>query len=58
MIAPLEKMLAAEAAKERVAAALALVPLGKAAEALPVLSKTVRSNPELLGDAAQKCCPG
>ena len=54
--APLEKMLEAETPKERVAAALALVPLGKADRALPVLRKALRSNPELL-ETAQEVLP-
>ena len=52
MIAPLEKMLRAEAPRERTAAAVALVPLGKAA-ALPVFLATVRANPELMETAHQ-----
>ncbi len=51
MAQPLEKMLAAAAGKERIAAVLALVPLGKAAAALPVLSDAVRANPELIETA-------
>ncbi len=47
MVAPLEKMLRADAANERIAAALLLMPLGKADEAVPVLLETVRKNPEL-----------
>ena len=49
MVPPLEKMLRAEAPKERVAAAVLLVPLGKAGQSLPVLQDTVRANPELFG---------
>jgi hypothetical protein len=56
MIAPLEKMLPAKDPKERVAAALALAPLGKAAVALPVLGDTVRATPDLL-ETAQAVLP-
>lgn len=44
MAPPLEKMLAAADAKERIAAALVLAPLGKTAAALPVLGDTARAN--------------
>ena len=50
-IEPLEKMLASESPKERVVAAVALVPLGKVDLALPVIDSAVRSNPELMGFA-------
>jgi HEAT repeat protein len=53
MVAPLEKMLKAADAKERMAAAVALVPLGKAAAALPVALATLRSNHDLIDEAAQ-----
>jgi HEAT repeat protein len=53
MAAPLEKMLKADAAKERLAAAAALVPLGKAAVALPVALDTVRANREMIDTAAE-----
>lgn len=48
MIPPLEKMLQAEAAEERLAAALALVPLGKGERALPVLIEAAGSGPGLV----------
>jgi len=53
MIEPLEKMLAAEAAEERLAAAMALVPLGNAEAALPVLLEAVRAEPKLLQQTHQ-----
>ena len=53
MVPPLEKMLRAEAPKERVAAAVLLAPLGKASESVPVLQETVRANPELLETAVK-----
>jgi Cytochrome c554 and c-prime len=51
--APLEKMLKAGNAKERVVAALALVPLGKVAAAAPVALDTVRANRDLMETAAK-----
>jgi HEAT repeat protein len=51
MIAPLEAMLQADRAEERIAAARALVPLGKADVALPVLLAAARSNAGLFDDA-------
>jgi hypothetical protein len=52
-LAPLlEKMLAAETPDERIAAARALVPLGKSTEALPVMEESLRAKPELFGKAA------
>ncbi|MEN6451702.1 MAG: HEAT repeat domain-containing protein [Thermoguttaceae bacterium] len=53
MVPPLEKMLKAESAKERVAAAVLLAPLGKANEALPVLEQAVREQPELIEQAVK-----
>ena len=53
MAAPLEKMLKADAAKERLAAAAALVPLGKAAAAVPVALDTLRANRDLIDTAAE-----
>ena len=53
MVPPLEKMLRAEAPKERAAAAVLLAPLGKAGESLPVLRDTLRANPELLETAVK-----
>jgi HEAT repeat protein/thioredoxin-related protein len=47
-IEPLEKMLAAESAKEKIAAAAALVPLGKVEEAMPVINACVQAGPEHL----------
>jgi HEAT repeat protein len=52
MIAPLEGMLQADRAEERMAAALALVPLGKGDAALPVLLAAARSHAELFDTAA------
>jgi HEAT repeat protein len=52
MVAPLEKMSRSAAAKERVAAALALAPLGKPEAATRLLLETVRANPELTDAAA------
>ncbi len=52
MVEPLRKMLSAEAPRERLAAALVLVPLGLADEALPVVLDTARDEPALRGDAA------
>jgi HEAT repeat protein len=48
MVGPLEKMLAADSVKEKLAAAVTLVPLGKADEALPVINDAVQSSPEYL----------
>ncbi|MEX0714926.1 MAG: HEAT repeat domain-containing protein [Pirellulales bacterium] len=53
LVTPLEAMLAAEAADERLAAAMALIPLGKDEPALGVLQKTVDENPKLLIEAAE-----
>jgi HEAT repeat protein len=55
-IAPLEKMLHAADPKERMAAALALVPLGKGRAAMPVLRDILRTNPEMM-DLAQQALP-
>jgi HEAT repeat protein len=55
-IEPLEKMLSADSVKEKLAAAVALVPLGKADEALPVINDAMRSNPEYL-EIAQEVLP-
>jgi hypothetical protein len=52
MVAPLEKMSRSVVAKERVAAAMALAPLGKAEAATSLLLATVRANPELTDTAA------
>ncbi len=51
MTVPLEKMLRADTGKEQIAAALALVPLGKAATALPILRDAVQASPDLVGTA-------
>jgi HEAT repeat protein len=56
MIGPLEKMLTADSVKEKLAAAVAMVPLGKADEALPVINDAMRSNPEYL-DMAREVLP-
>ena len=53
MAAPLEKLLQKGDAKDRIAAALVLVPLGKAAAAGPVLRETARANPDLMDQARQ-----
>ncbi len=53
MAAPLEKMLKANNAKERMAAAVALLPLGKAAVALPVALATARANRDLTDATAE-----
>ncbi len=50
MVAPLEKMLRADSAKERIVAALRPGAAGKGAAALPVLCATVRANPDLMHD--------
>jgi HEAT repeat protein len=55
-VEPLEKMLAAESVKERIAAAVTLIPLGKADEALPMLNAALRSNPEYM-DMARDVLP-
>jgi HEAT repeat protein len=51
-IVPLEKMLQADAPEEKMAAALALLPLGHDNPALEVLRGLVASQPVLLDDAA------
>ena len=51
LVGPLEKMLQAQAAEERVEAALVLVPLGKAERALPVLLETARAKHEVFARA-------
>jgi HEAT repeat protein len=51
MVAPLRKMVASSDAKERLAAALALVPLGEGATATTVVLETVRGHRELLTKA-------
>ncbi len=50
-IEPLREMLAAKDARERMTAALALVPLGRVDEALPVVLETARNDPSLRGGA-------
>lgn len=52
LVEPLTKMLAGESLAERVAAAKALVPLGKADLALPVLLEGAQTKPEFFGEAA------
>ncbi|MBI4581213.1 MAG: HEAT repeat domain-containing protein [Planctomycetes bacterium] len=52
LLPALEGMLDAEAAEERLAAAVALVPFGRDERALPVLLAVVRQRPELVGTAA------
>ena len=51
-IAPLEKMLSATDKRERMLAAITLVPLGKQAGAIPILEATVDDEAALRGDAA------
>jgi HEAT repeat protein len=53
LVAPLEKMLSSGDPKERVAAAVALAPLGKADAAVPILLETVRTNPDLTETATE-----
>jgi HEAT repeat protein len=53
LVPQIEKMLEAEAAEERMAAAQALVPLGKAEQALPILLALPKQHPELIERAAQ-----
>jgi hypothetical protein len=53
MIAPLEKMLKAADVKERMSAAIALVPLGKADEAIPIALAAVRENRQQMDAAGQ-----
>ncbi len=55
-IEPLVKMLEATDPKERISAAVTLVPLGKADEALPVIEAALRSNPEYM-EIAQEVLP-
>jgi HEAT repeat protein len=55
-VEPLEKMLSADSVKEKLAAAVALVPLGKADEALPVINDVMQSNPEYF-DMAREVLP-
>jgi len=47
LVEPLEKMLSAESPEERIVAAVALVPLGKSDEMIPILLETLKTNPEL-----------
>jgi HEAT repeat protein len=54
--APLEKMLASDTAEERVAAGVAMIPLGLEDKALPVLSAAVQSTPGLIGQTARALC--
>jgi HEAT repeat protein len=53
MVAPLEQMLKAADSKERIAAALAIVPLGKADAALPVILDAVRGKHEQVESVAE-----
>lgn len=53
MVAPLEKMLAAEAPRERLAARLALVPLGQAEPGTAEIGALVDSDPVLVGQASR-----
>ncbi|HUT13827.1 MAG TPA: HEAT repeat domain-containing protein [Thermoguttaceae bacterium] len=52
-VAPLEKMLRAEDAEERMTAAVTLVALARADVGLPVLREVVGSQPDLLANATQ-----
>lgn len=52
VIAPLEAMLAAESADERVAAAVVLVAFGRDEAALPVIREAVKQRSSLAGSAA------
>ena len=54
---PLEKMLRAEVPEERMAAALALAPLGRADLALPETRKLLEAR-HLFAQQAAECCPG
>lgn len=51
LVEPLEQMLQASSAEERLAAALALVPLGKADQAMPVLLEAARTKRKTFGRA-------
>ena len=51
LVEPLRSMLQAEAAEERLAAALTLIPLGDADQALPVLLAAAQEKPALLATA-------
>jgi HEAT repeat protein len=53
LVEPLQAMLAAEGAEERVAAALALIPLGRAETAAPVLLAAAREQPGVYPRACQ-----
>jgi len=53
MVAPLEKMLNAEAAEERLGAAMVLVAFGKGPVALPVLTVALGSHPESFDRAVE-----
>ena len=53
LVEPLEKMLTAESPEERIVAAVALVPLGKSDEMVPILLETVKNNPELFDSFVQ-----
>lgn len=53
MLPPLEAMLTAESAEERVLAGVALVALGKEAAALPVITAAVQGQRDLTGTASR-----
>lgn len=53
LVEPLVKMLAAESVEERVAAAMALIPLGKADLAMPVLLEAAKEKAEFSTSAAE-----
>ena len=53
LIGPLEKLLSSKNVDERLAAALALVPLGKAQAVLPLFYEAARSDPNKYREAAE-----
>ena len=53
LIAPLEKMLRSSSADQRLAAAVALVPLGKCQAVLPVIYEVARSDPKKYREALE-----
>ena len=56
MVEPLEKMLEAESPEERIAAALALIPLGKKETMIPLLMEMAKDKPEF-SDSFAKIVP-
>jgi hypothetical protein len=53
LIEPLTKMLSAESLDERVAAAMAIIPMGKADAAVPVLLAAAKEKPEIFSSVAE-----